>query len=650
MIAGIILRYCKTYKGRNYIPLTDEDQFCGIVGNNGVGKSTILEALDVVFNDRHWNYNTAVKKSGFTTTEPEIVPIFILLKSSIPDDLQQIAQILSDYALSIDEENKTVTDFIKHRDRLNSRLDLSDSYLLPIGIDYENKVSLSFFYSKKFIKFYLESTGNNADNQSVSDIYKTPGNDVLKTYSKLLENILRTIDYIYIPVEIDSELFTRLETKEIQVLMGETLNEIVSSIVPSAKIKEINDNLNSFLEQISAELEDYSYRTPTDRQQNLKKADLYNLIIQAFFNIRKLHKYQNGSWLEINSLSSGEKQKAIIDIAYSLISEHRESGENLIIGVDEPESSLHMSACFDQFDSLHRISRGCMQLIFSTHWYGFLPATESGSATFISVINDSHKFEQLNLANYREQIRQDRTSTSSELPYDVRLKSINDFVQSVISSSMSQQPYNWLICEGSSEKVYLSHYLKDLVEDGRLRIVPVGGAKQIKKLYQHLAIICDELKNDLKGKIFLLSDTDENLVNYDVINYPNLKCLRLVNVKHDKSTNLIKIQSNPQAPATEVEDTLNGKAFFKTLYSYEERYPSILSFLDNYDVEDASENCSAFSLDLRSSEWDAIEEFFNSDNNKYDFSVNYCKEIERNTYVVPKWIEEIREYFNNSGS
>lgn len=648
MIAGIILRYCKTYKGRNYIPLTDEDQFCGIVGNNGVGKSTILEALDVVFNDRPWNYNTAIKKSGFTTTEPEIVPVFLIPKSLIPSDLQQAAQILSEYALTLDEENKLVTDFIKHRERLISRLDVSESYLLPIGIDYENKISLSFFYSKKFIKFYLEWTEEHSDNQIVSDIYKNQDNNILKVYSEILGTIVKTIDYIYIPVEIDPELFTRLETKEIQVLMGETLNQIVSSIVPASKIKEINDNLNDFLETISSELEGYSYRTPTDRQQNLKKADFYNLIIQAFFNIRKLHKLQNNNWLEIKSLSSGEKQKAIIDIAYSLISKHRESGENLIIGVDEPESSLHMSACFDQFDSLHKMSRSCMQLIFSTHWYGFLPATESGSATFISVVDDNHRFEQLNLANYREQIRRDRESTGTNLPYDVRLKGVNDFVQSVISSSMSEQPYNWLICEGSSEKVYLSHYLKNLVEGGRLRIVPVGGAKQIKKLYQHLAIICEELKNDLKGKIFLLSDTDENFINYPVTNYTKLKCLRLVNIKNDKTTSLIKIQSNPLSPATEVEDTLNGKAFFKTLSQYKDKYPYFLNFLDNYEIDDITEHCSAFSLDLRSSEWDLIEEFFDSDNNKYDFSVSYCEELDKSSYVIPNWVEEIREYFDVS--
>lgn len=63
---------------------------------------------------------------------------------------------------------------------------------------------------------------------------------------------------------------------------------------------------------MESELEIYSYRTPTDRQQQPKKADVYNPLIQAFFKIRKLHKKQGDVWLEISSLSSGEKQKQLL--------------------------------------------------------------------------------------------------------------------------------------------------------------------------------------------------------------------------------------------------------------------------------------------------------------------------------------------------
>ena len=46
MIIGVILRNFKTYKNINYIPLSNGESFSGFIGANGIGKSSILEALD----------------------------------------------------------------------------------------------------------------------------------------------------------------------------------------------------------------------------------------------------------------------------------------------------------------------------------------------------------------------------------------------------------------------------------------------------------------------------------------------------------------------------------------------------------------------------------------------------------------------------
>lgn len=52
MIIGVILRNFKTYKNINYIPLSNGESFSGFIGANGIGKSSILEALDCFFNNR----------------------------------------------------------------------------------------------------------------------------------------------------------------------------------------------------------------------------------------------------------------------------------------------------------------------------------------------------------------------------------------------------------------------------------------------------------------------------------------------------------------------------------------------------------------------------------------------------------------------
>lgn len=642
MIIGTFLRYYKAYQGINYIPITDEDKFCGLVGNNGIGKSSVLESLDTFFNAKPWNFNTVTKKSGKSSTKPQIVPVFLLERSYFDGDDLEKAELLNAVAMNISENDVSPSlkthakAFVEHRDRLIQRVNLADLLIIPLGFDYKGGASISLFNNRLVVEKLL---GSEVDTGKTS-----LDDEELKCFFPLLNKIKETVEYIYIPREIDPEVFTKLETDEIQILMGETLIQILSERVPQKQINEINASLNSFIDKLTEELEVYSYRTPTDRQQHLKKNDVYNLIVQSFFSTRKLHKKQGDNWLEISSLSSGEKQKAIIDVAHSLLSKHRVKGTNLIIGIDEPESSLHMSACFDQFDALYEISRDAMQVVFSSHWYGFLPTIETGSATVISKKESSHIFDMINLANYREQIKQLTASSRGRLPYDIRLKSINDFVQSVITSAIGDTPFNWIICEGSSEKIYLSAYFRDMIDSKRLRIVPVGGAKEIKRLYSHLSTSYEDFQDEISGKIILISDTDSQLVNYDVKNYPNLFCKRIVNCIQTRSTKLVNIQANPVSPATEIEDALNGKLFYETLCTFIEKYPEQLGFLSETEYE-ISQESSRIALDLKLSQWIKIEQFFDLDNNKFVFSKLYAEAV-NDEHVVPSWIEEIRGWLN----
>lgn len=669
MIVGIFLRNFKTYKSINYIPITDEDQFCGLVGNNGIGKSSVLEAIDSFFNNKpfkQWNYHKATKTSILATLKPHIVPVFLIKKSELNTSVLPSAEILSNFAKTITDVNFPLTylphirNFISHRNRLatNSNLNLDDFLLLPIGIDYKEDISISILEQSalsdalKSLSTDIESNSDKEDSDFEDDtessedgLIKLNENANRKNaFSKLkllLDEIQSMIEYIYIPREIDPESFTKLETDEIQILMGEKLTAIINNKVPEKIIDGISTDLTSFVDELNTKFGTYAYRTSNNRNQKIKKNDVHNLIIKAFFSVRKLHKQQGGNWLEISLLSSGEKQKAIIDVAHTLLSQYRKSGSNLIIGIDEPESSLHMSACFGQFDALYEISRNCRQIIFSSHWYGFLPTIESGSATIISHDEKKqHVFDLINLANYREQIKQLKAIPKLHLPHDIRLKSMNDFVQSVITSTIDDDPYNWIICEGSSEKIYLNKYFEDLIKSKKLRIVPVGGAIEIKRLYTHLSTSYEDFKDAIKGKIILISDTDTQLLKYDVLAYENLHCQRIVNCAKTKNTILVDIQSNLASPKTEIEDALNGKLFLSTLKTFKDTNLDTLDFIN--EIETELQNSPPYALDLRTSQTAKIEAFFDSGNNKFLFAKKYAENI-GTEYDVPLWILEIRK-------
>jgi len=646
MIIGTFLRYVKTYSGIKYVPLSNGHSYCGIVGNNGIGKSSVLEALDCLFNGKEPNFNISTRKSGFVTAKPHIVPIFLLKKNILSEGNSNVAEQLSEFAWSCEatdllSQNRVhFRHFKEQRDILERDGFREDYYLLPIGLSYnqnQTDIHIGIFNTRAFGEKIIPDFDK--QNQQI------PESEINNLFKELQNELSNIYDYIYIPKDIDPENFAQLETKEIQALMGETLNQIVEKCVPQSKIKEINDSLSTFIDSLSDTLIDYAFRTGGDRQVNLRKHDVYKLIIEAYFKIRKLHKKQGEQWLDMNSLSSGEKQKAIMQLAYQFLKEYRTDTDKLILAVDEPESSLHMSACYDQFDKLYELSQMCAQLLFTTHWYGFIPTIEDGCVSVISKEKEdnSHVFDLIRVANYRESIKQNVKLSKGQLPYDIRLKSINDFTQSIITSILTEEPYNWLICEGSSEKIYFEKYFSSILSEKKLRIIPVGGAAEIKRVYNNIQVAYEDFKSDIQGKVILVSDTDAQLVQYETRNdLKNLICYRIVNDESKKKTCLVKINSNPVSPKTEIEDALNGKQFFDTLNEFVDDYPDLEQVIKG--IENPSEEASYFSLDLPLTKREILNNFFDTGNVKFEFAKKYSEKI-GDDYSVPEWIEDIKKIY-----
>jgi len=639
MIIGVFLRYFKTYTGINYIPLTGGHSFCGLLGNNGIGKSSVWESIDCLVNGKEWNHNVVVKKSGVAKTKPHIVPLYLIPFNKISANNLELAKKISNYTWTVEKDDifpQNQVHFITFQEQLKflkRSFNKENFLLIPLGKSYNEIPNLSIFNTKKLGEILLESFDNN--NSHIQD-------KELKLLEPLQAELKNLFEYIYIPKDIDYENFTQLETKEIQALMGETLNEIVERCVPQPKIQEINKKLNDFIESLYTILGDYSFRTSGERKVNVRKNDIYKLIIEAFFKIRKLHKKEGEHWLELNTLSSGEKQKAIVELAFQFLKSYRPKTENLIIAIDEPESSLHMSACYDQFNKLFEISSLCSQLLFTTHWYGFIPTVEDGYVSVISKTNSTHKFDLISISSYRESIKQTVRDSNGKLPYDIRLKSLNDFIQSIITSVLSDEPFNWLICEGSSDKIYFEAYLSDIKKPKKMRIIPVGGAREIKRIYNYLQVAYEDFKNEIQGKIILISDTDSQLVEYSSKDDNNLICKRIVNDESKRKTILTKIESHPRSPKTEIEDSLNGKLFLETLKEYETDNPELSNIIKG--IKNPTEESTYFALDLSPSQRKILEDFFDKNNYKFEFAKKYSQKISHE-YKVPEWIEEIKNMY-----
>lgn len=154
MILGVILRNYKSYRGWNYVELTNGDYFTGIIGDNGAGKSSILEALDVFFNKpkSEWNYNNSINKNGFENREPEICPVFLLEKKKINKqrNIYKSLEILEADKNQLHSSHAKLFSKIFNQIQIisnNEIIDLNNHFILPIGFKRENKTTTNKSFS-----------------------------------------------------------------------------------------------------------------------------------------------------------------------------------------------------------------------------------------------------------------------------------------------------------------------------------------------------------------------------------------------------------------------------------------------------------------------------------------------------------------------
>ncbi|GGX00849.1 AAA family ATPase [Salegentibacter mishustinae] len=652
MITSIFLRHFKIYKGITFIPISEGVGFSSLIGENGVGKSSVLEAIDCVLNQKNnnWPINNEAKNEGVGGDNfPYIAPIFLIKKDQLRNskilDQEQFkkAQKLSDFIWdnNLKAPTKSSSAFNAHKNELKKSYGKNDYFILIVGKKHnDNSIYLGGY--QNYIDFIGEKPSIKPSEQEIQKYFKGFYDYIISHYS-----------YLYIPVETDVFTYTKLETVEMQKLMDKNIqDEIIKAIKPGT-LKQINKDLSFFVKDVESILEEYEYKG--HYKNSLTMPDLVSKIIEAYFSIKVLNKKTKSGKkiIPVSELSSGEKRKALIDVAYSFLFKNQNSNTKIILAIDEPEASLHISACYDQFEKLFGLSKNDHQIIVSTHWYGFLPIVLNGSATSIRKDNTNETtVDFLNLYNYRETITQAKKKIKGQLPIDYNIKSYNDLVQSILFSILKEKPYNWLVCEGLSEKIYFEIYFKDEIENNKLRILPLGSFKEVRKLYNNLLSPIKDPDYKINGKVICLIDTDSERVEVDYENNnKNLFFFRLWNnKKNNLKTELIDVNKNSMNPPTEIEDCLSPYIYKQALIEFIEEYPSIKNVIDNCTVRNNATN-SYSTFDLRDSEKEDIKAFFDDHEgyNKIRFAEQYIEILQKPLFQNEpemEWLLKIKNILN----
>lgn len=650
MIAGLFLRNYKVYQNLYFIPICNDynNRYSVFIGNNGVGKSSILEALNTFFNNTYWNLSKNSKKD-----RAFIAPVFLIEKESfnkiIGEDQQLLnfVKYISNYFWNVTSEansnmlsSKEFKRFFEFRDYFKELYDKDKYYFFILQIGYENRSKVSF------------STFN-------SDLLsKIP--DELKNYDydNILNKIKQYYSYIYIPVSTVPSDILRIESKEIQELMNSDILDQIDYILNDKKFENgrknisvidyLNGSLNKYIDSINNVIKvidtNYEFKVEGGYKKNLTSNDVRKKILEAYFSIRTLKKDKK----EISELSSGEQRIAIIDIATAFLTNNKNTANNIIFAIDEPENSLHISKAFSQFERLENLS-SYHQIMLTTHWYGSLPICTNGNLHHLEK-DTTVKISSFDFNCYFE--------SRKKLPQDIMIKSYFELTSSILSS-MRADKTNWIICEGSDDKLYLKYYLNNIPN---LKIFNVGGCGNVVKLYKYFYIPFLEREESevLESKVLCLIDTDPIVQSLEIDSEIKSKKLKIARIQIDDANKveLRKLKTSGLNVSTEIEDCLNPKILFDAINlvidseGTEKQKDILKSFQFNVSIKVSrikGEQSIFKPLSIEALERkNEIYNIFENNRLKYQICKMYIKLSERAEYKYmqrPELFKLIEEYF-----
>jgi hypothetical protein len=634
MLLGMGLKNYKVYKTLQYVPISSGARFSAFLGPNGIGKTSIFEALDRFFNGGEWVTNNESKKTS--GDDAYAAPLFLIPINdiSLTKKEKRTATLLSSYfwdytGAPYDPFVKAVIENLAAAKTAGYGKD--SHYFFMLGnTNQANEIKIPFF------------------EKEIENLFKQHSDVEFNDLSDLLKKIKSHYRYIYLPAEADSMSFSRMESIYIKKLLDEDIKTKIQDSISKSSIDEINRKLKEFIDQINNTLDQYVYKGKYKDQ--LTANDLIERIFSAYFGIKVLHKKNSGKDTTIKDLSSGEKRQALIDLSYALISRSNLKSYQIVLAIDEPDASMHVAACHDQFEKIARIPTLCKpvpQVLINTHWYGFIPVIRSGIAHSLSRGANSIDFFSFNLENFREHINQNVKKSQGKYPKEVELKSYQDMIQSVVVSMLRDKPYNWIFCEGLSDKIYLSHYLFNLIENNNLRIVPLGGFKQVRRVYQYLSAPLSDKEAGFKGKALCIVDTDAQKEHVELSK--DAKCLFFKRIVRDESQlEVVALDTDSQHSfPTEIEFSLREEVFKKLLESPDmqkgmEAFSVLQQIVKETSVTDSSNNLYDYLNLGPKQKKQLMDEFFDIGNNKVAFANAYIA-CDPDRSFEPKWMGTIRQ-------
>lgn len=575
MIIGVFLRHYKCYKNQHFIPFITNHNYSNlnvIIGKNGSGKTSILEILDVYFNKKQLYLSHDEKR-----LDAYIAPIICIEKtffdkinsnfSGTKIELENIIKSMSDalWNLKAPSGSKQQVQFQDIRDKFDLKFSKETHYLLVDGVNIDGDIKFGPF--EEIQEVLVESFGEKK----------------MLAFSNALKN---SYNYIFIPVETNINDYLRLENSSIQYLIGQDVKKKIDDVFDKQVlidgenkkiIQIINENLTDFVKSVENTIQkidkEYSFKTDPNVKKSVTSKDLRGKVIEEYFRNRSL-KHKD---TKIFSMSSGQRKKALVDIIFSLITENSnaENESSIIIAIDEPEASLDVTNCFEQFEKIERISQNNIQTFVTTHWYGALPIIND--AIISHTIEDDKKIPQISSFSSSNLF----DNHAAHRVEDIFFKSIYDLASSILASLRNGNK-DWIVVEGHSDKIYMQSFF-DL---NKVKFLSIGGIDRLISLVDFLSV---PLRNKSEteyanNKIIFLSDNDAEYKS-SLTSSSNLLFFKRYIFK-DGNISLIDYSENKHGEEIRIEDAMDSKIMWKALNQLAEEVVELKNVLKDFNIVD----------------------------------------------------------------
>lgn len=455
----------ENFRGYEQVTVKFDENFNVIIGENDIGKSTILEALEIFFNNQTIKIDiddrNVYSESKFMSIQVSFLPEnkeYTI--DTIPTDLEKEFLLDDEGLLSI----KKVWDCSKEKLTAASLktyivANYPDTFDTPL-------ISLKITPLRRALNNYADKLDVNEIKKNTSSAIRQAIYEVENFDSfSLLEIPIDNDDgkKIWDALKVDLPLFFIFQSDRANKDSDKEVQDPLKAITKTA-ISQLEEKL----EEVKTEIEN---KAEEIGQQTLEKLKEMNPDIANELSPKMVHKpweslfsfsFACDDGIPINKRGSGVRRLILLNYFRAEAERKNSDSRNVIYAIEEPETSQHPNWQVELFNALVDLSENeNTQVLITTHSPSLAGLVNTKNIRFVRKIENNIVVESGQESNF-----EDITNTLGLLP-DVS-QSINNLSISVI-----------LCLEGPTDVEFFNHVGKlfdlDLENDNKILTIFLGG-------------------------------------------------------------------------------------------------------------------------------------------------------------------------------